>query len=165
LSLELEAMVNTTETTEHNNASFAYEYTQKILERSNKSLEIINTKLSAALAFSGVLLKFTESLTGDGILNFIRIGICLFCAGSIISCGLGLSPRKAGAVVTPESFLDPVVYRLPDEECKLFTMRQGIKAIEQIDQLIEERLGHLNVAIVLIVLSGLGIAVSIAAQK
>lgn len=88
-----------------------------------------------------------------------------FCAGSIISCGLGLSPNKAGDVVDPDSFLEPEIYRLSDEECKLFTMRQAIKAIVQIDLLIEERCEHLNVAIVMIVLSGLGIAVSIATQK
>ncbi len=158
-------MIQNIETTEHNNAAFSYEYTQKMLEGANKSLDVINTKLSGALAFSGILLKFTENLNTDGILGFIKISVCFLCASSIISCGLGLTPNKAGDVVDPESFLEPEIYRLPDEECKLFTMRQAIKAIGQIDTLVEERCGHLNVAIVMIVLSSLGIAVSIALTK
>jgi hypothetical protein len=158
-------MVQSIDTTEHNNAAFAYEFTQKTLDKVNKSLDVINTKLSGALAFSGVLLKFTESLDNNGILGFIKIGICFCCAVSIISCGLGLSPKKAGVAIDPDSFLEPEIYRLSDEECKLFTMRQAIQVIAQIDILIEERCEHLNVAIVMIVLSGLGIATSIAAQK
>lgn len=73
-------MVENIDTKEHcnNNANFAYEYTQKTLENVNKSLDVVNTKLSAALAFSGVLLKFTESLHSDGILGLIKIGICFF---------------------------------------------------------------------------------------
>jgi hypothetical protein len=158
-------MVQSINTTEHNNSNFAYEYTQKTLDKVNNSLDVINTKLSGALAFSGVLLKFTESLDNNGILGFIKIGICFCCAVSIISCGMGLSPSKAGVVVDPESFLEPKIYRLSDEECKLFTMRQAIQAIAQIDILLEKRCEHLNVAIVMIVLSGLGISISIAAQK
>jgi hypothetical protein len=165
LELELEDMIQSIDTIKHNNADFAYEYTQKTLEKVNKSLDVVNTKLSGALAFSGVLLKFTESLDSNGILGFIKIGICFCCAGCIISCGLGLSPNKTGNVVAPDSFLEPEIYRLSDEECKLFTMRQTIIAIAQIDILLKERCEHLNVAIVLIVLSGLGIAISIGAQK
>lgn len=158
-------MLQSTDTIEHNNADFAYEYTQKILEKVNKSIDTVNTKLGGALAFSGVLLKFTENLDNNGILGFIKIGICFCCAGCIISCGLGLSPYSTGRAVAPESFLEPEIYRLSDEECKLFTMRQAIIAIAQIDILLKERCEHLNVAIVLIVLSGLGIAISVAAQK
>ena len=158
-------MLRGIDTIEHNNADFAYEYTQKTLEKISKRLDALNTKLGGALAFSGVLLKFTESLDNNGILGFIKIGICFSCACCIISCGLGLSPYSTGCAVAPESFLKPEIYRLSDEKCKLFTMRQAIVEIEQIDALIEERCGHLNVAIVLIVLSGLGISISIAAQK
>ncbi len=151
--------------TEHNNATFAYEYTQKTLEKVNKSIDNTTTKISGALAFSGVALKFAESLSDEGWLVWVKVAVCFFSAMSIVSCSLGLSPASAGKVVDPASFLDAEIYRLSDEECKLFTMRQALKGIEQLDKLTEKRRGNLNVAIVLITLSGLGIAFSIGAKS
>lgn len=150
--------------TEHNNATFAYEYTQKTLEKVNKSLDNIATKLIATLAFSGVILKFAETLSDAGWLIWLKVCVCIFSSLSIISCGLGLTPYSAGKVVDPESFLDPEIYRLTDEECKVFTMRQALKGITELDDLLAMRRGHLNVAITMIVFSGIFIAISIATQ-
>ena len=150
---------------EHNNASFAYDYTQKTLEKVNKNLDEQTAKLSGALAFSGVILKFAETLSDNNWLVWVKVAICCFAAFSIASCGVGLSPVTAGEVVDPASFLDPTIYRLSDEECKIFTMRHALQGIAELDNLIERRRKHLNVAITFIVLSGIGIAFSISASS
>jgi hypothetical protein len=158
-------MNDSTETTEHNNASFAYEYTQKTLEKVNKGIDALTTKLGGALAFSGVLLKFTETLSNEGWLVWLKIAVCFFLTVAIASCGFGLSPVNTGKVVDPESFLNPTIYRLPDEECKLLTMRQALQGISELDQVIKDKQEHLNVAITLIVLSAIGIALSISVNS
>ena len=94
-------MNDSTKTTEHNNASFAYEYTQKTVEKVNKGIDALTTKLGGALAFSGVLLKFTETLSNEGWLVWLKVAICFFLTIAIVSCGLGLSPVNTGEVIDP----------------------------------------------------------------
>jgi hypothetical protein len=91
---------------DYNNAKIAYEYTKVIWDRINSSYDVVTTKLTTSLGFSGLLLRFAADLSDSSWLIRIKIGVCILLTGAVIFCGIGLYPIGTGEdVVEPDTYL------------------------------------------------------------
>jgi hypothetical protein len=112
---------------DYNNAKLAYEYTKVIWDRINSSYDVVTTKLTTSLGFSGLLLRFAADLSDSSWLIHIKIGICILLTGAVIFCGIELYPIGTGEdVVEPDTYLEDKageIYGLSEEESYLYIAR------------------------------------------
>lgn len=104
---------------ESNNAKLTYEYTKDILSAINSSLDAVSGKLTTALGFSGVLLRFAADLSDKSWLINVKMIICATLVFAIICCGIGLHPISTGkSIVDPDEYLKDTTgknYGQPEE--------------------------------------------------
>jgi hypothetical protein len=112
---------------DYNNAKLAYEYTKVIWDRINSSYDVVTTKLTTSLGFSGLLLRFAADLSDSSWLIYIKIGVCILLTGAVICCGIGLYPIGTGEdAVEPDTYLQDKtgkIYGLSEEESYLYIAR------------------------------------------
>jgi hypothetical protein len=149
----------------YNNARLAYEYTKIIWDRVNASYDAVTTKLTAALGFSGLLLRFSADLSDASWLIYIKMITCILLALAIIFCGIGLYPLSSkNDAVDPASYLEDKtgeIYDLSEERSYLFIARGLSKSIKSLEKNRKFRVKCLILATYSLGLSALGFAVSI----
>ncbi|MEO1395883.1 MAG: hypothetical protein AAFV90_23550 [Cyanobacteria bacterium J06634_5] len=155
-------MEHTRETTSENNVELLYTYTESILKNVNANLDQATAKLTAIIAFSGVLLKFTMDLPGEGYFFSSKFLICVLTAITTGFCGAGLLSKSSGDVLKPEELIKPEWYSASPEKFRLYIIRQWIEAIAQLNVLLLETTHYLNWAIGCLVLTSIIFAGSIA---
>lgn len=121
---------------EHNNAKLAYEYTESYWKTISASVDVVTTKLTATLGFSGLLLKFTADLSNQGLYLRLKISACVLLILAIVICGIGLAPKGSGKnLVQPDDLLETAEwYRETDELCRLYIARGWSKAIKKLEE-------------------------------
>jgi hypothetical protein len=123
---------------DYNNAKLAYEYTKVIWDKSNSSYDIVTTKLTTSLGFSGLLLRFAADLSDLSWLIYVKAGICFILTGAVLLCGIGLYPLGTGGdVVEPDTYLEDKegsIYGLSEEESYLYIARGLSYSIKRIDK-------------------------------
>lgn len=151
-----------------NNAKLAYEYTKSIWETTSSSYDIVTTKLTTALGFSGLLLRFAVDLSHESWLIYIKIGVCLILSAAILCCCIGLYPRSSGKnLVSPDDFLEDEtgdIYGLTEEESYLYIARGLSTAIKVLDANRAFRVGFLTAVIYCLGIASLGFALSITSE-
>ena len=108
---------------EESNATLVYEYTLRYVEMMRTSYDRLNTRLSALVGFSGLLLKFAADLPSDAqtcpVCLLSKIGACLLL-GVAVGLGVwGLYAKAIGTIVAPRFLLQDEEYVKPNELCKL----------------------------------------------
>lgn len=146
----------------HNNVSLAYIYTKEVIEDTNKSLDALNTKLTAVLAFSGLLLRFSGDLpeTNDFFVA-ARLVVCSFFGLAVVFCCLGLQPKVGGAVVVPDDLIygrversngdgekeyGALCYHESDERVRLFIIKTWLSRLPELDRRVESSFDALKKA-------------------
>jgi hypothetical protein len=149
----------------YNNARLTYEYTKVIWDRINASYDVITTKLTTALGFSGLLLRFAADLSDIDWLIYIKTLIIFLLVLAILSCGIGLYPLSSGGdAVHPDSYLEDKtgeIYSLSEEKSYLYIARSLSKSIKHIEENRKFRMRCLIFTTYSLGLAALGFAVSI----
>jgi hypothetical protein len=155
---------------EYNNAKLAYEHTKQAWIIANASYDVITTKLTTLLAFSGVLIKFAADLSETSWLVYVKIGICVILIMAIASCCAGLIPRGTGkGDIDPDDFLDdenrtdenPTRYYLSEEVAYLYIARGLNNSLKGLQKNRKYRIRCLETSIWLLSVGSTGFAISI----
>jgi hypothetical protein len=120
------------------NIDLIYSYTEALIKSQEDSINRLDTRLGAFLAFSGVILKFAIDLpshlslesAGNLACNtcfLLKIAICGFTIAAIIVSTLGLTAKQRGRVVDPERLMDDKWYFANNERCKAFIINTWIE--------------------------------------
>lgn len=142
------------------NTKLIYEYTENSLKLLNDSITTLNTKFSAVIAFSGLLIKFSTGLPDSSLSISLSNGIelscylCLIlkvlvCISLIIAIGislLGYCPIEGGEIVKPEYLLDMWRNR-PEEKYRIAFIKNWGKSMAELDYIRKKRAKLLQYAI------------------
>jgi hypothetical protein len=148
-----------------NNTKVLFEYTQSLLNQRRKDIDTTNSKLATFLAFSGVLLKFSNDLFGEIVTGTVTnnlpcyscslskfLAIC-FAIYAIISCSQGLLSEKAGHTVSPKK-LKEKYFLSPTKEGEFYIINNWIAiTIPELERTIEKKQKYLKRSIRLIMAS------------
>ncbi|MBE9033458.1 hypothetical protein IQ266_27380 [filamentous cyanobacterium LEGE 11480] len=149
-----------------NNAKVAYEYTKDVLAEVSSSYNAITTKLTTALGFSGVLLKFAADLSDKSWLIHVKMLVCAGLIFAVIACGIGLFPRSSGnGAVPPGTYLydETGKYYGQTEENFYIQVGRGLeRSLKGIEKTRAWRLKCLTATTYAIGLAAIGFAISIA---
>jgi hypothetical protein len=147
------------------NSKLAYDYTESTLKSVTESYDSVTTKLSSALVFSGVLLKFATDLSNKDYLLTAKVLICACLIIAMGMCGIGLWPRSTGSnLVNPDDFLESGgnnMYGFSEEQCRIYIARAWNKEIKAILRNRGIRVRYLTIAIIFLALAALGFGISI----
>ena len=100
------------------NAKLTYEYTKDTLKDVEASYNVVTTKLTTLLGFSGLLLKFASELAEFDWLKNVKMVTCFSLVVAVIFCGIGLFPlsskskskekdsKKRGESVDPDIYIN-----------------------------------------------------------
>ncbi len=111
------------------NADLIYQHTLYLLKEQKDSIIRLDTKLSALLGFSGLTLRFTESLHSQPFKNLffqepeiwcllLKIISCLLAAICTAICVCELTARTRGSAVDPAELLKSKFYERDEETNK-----------------------------------------------
>lgn len=153
-------MENQTDTGSANNSKLIYEHAEKSIEKINKSIDIVTSKLTTSLGFSGVLLKFASDMPSSGGLFSLKVCVTVFLLGAVGFCGCGLYPKAGGRSLTTR-YLRENLYYYPEDEIRLQIIDQRLKSIDDLEDLAASRRFCLNYAVLSLVLAITFFAVSI----
>jgi hypothetical protein len=150
---------------DYNNAKLAYEYTKVIWDRVNSSYDVVTTKLTTSLGFSGLLLRFAADLSDLSWLIRVKIGVCIFLTGALIFCGMGLYPLGTGEdAVAPNTYLEDItgeIYGQTEESSYIYIARGLSSSIKKIEENRAFRVKCLGFATCFLGISVIGFSISI----
>jgi hypothetical protein len=112
---------------ESNNIALIYDYTQKHIESINKSIDILNTKISF------FLLLYVLILISNTQFNYLD---CFLLTGISISI-YTLLPKATGGVTPPEILMNEYYYE-SEENCRLVIVKTWLETIIELE-LIRDR--------------------------
>lgn len=146
---------------EESNIELIYSYTESLIKAQEESLNRLDTKLSAFLAFAGVSLRFAVDLPNKSTLiqtpelvTHISLLLKLFACGlsvtSILVSAWGLTARMRGSVITPETLMSDEWYWEEAERCRAFIIGEWIKTEREYKKTGLRKGKNLNQAIKLI---------------
>lgn len=150
------------------NTELIYSYTEALLKTQSESLNRLDVKLSAFLAFTGVLVRFVRDLSGKVNVQSFTCYSCIFLqslayvslgASALILC-LGLTSRLRGSVIAPKALMRNEWYFADNSEISDYIISAWIKTEQEYKQLGFDKGKKLNMAIRLIVLALLSITIS-----
>lgn len=144
----------------NDNSKLIYEHAEKSIEKINKSIDNVTSKLTTSLGFSGVLLKFASDMPNDKWLFSLKICVTVLLLGAIIFCGCGLYPSPGGTRLTTR-YLRENLYCYPEEEFRRQVIDQSLKSIDILNELAARRRSYLNLAILCLMLAACFFGVSI----
>jgi len=144
----------------NDNSKLIYEHAEKSVEKINKSIDVVTTKLTTSLGFSGVLLKFAADMPSSGYLFSLKVCVAAFLLLAICFCGCGLYPKAAGDSLTTR-YLREDLYYYPDEEIRRRVIDQKLKSIDELKEVAEFRIAYLNSAILSLMLAAVAFGASI----
>lgn len=143
-----------------NNSKLIYEHTEKSIEKINKSIDIVTSKLTSSLGFSGVLLKFASDMPSKGGLFSLKVCVTVFLLGAVGFCACGLYPKAGGHSLTSR-YLREELYYCPEDEIRLQIIDQRLKSIDSLEDLAKSRRSYLNFAVLSLMLAVTFFGVSI----
>jgi len=156
-----DAYQRTTDEEKNSNINLIYGYTEALLKSQKESLNRLDTKLSAFLALSGVMLRlaFDFPFLPDpakiyyltcNTCNLLKISVygCLIVAVFVSSSGLIAQPR--GRTVDPEVLMEDEWYWEEEERCKAWIVKGWIVIEKEFVKLGLEKAKKLNTTILLI---------------
>jgi hypothetical protein len=150
---------------ESNNAKLTYEYTKDILREINDSYNAVTSKLTTALGFSGVLLRFAADLSDTAWLIHVKTLICVSLIFSVIACGIGLYPISSGdGAVDQDYYLKDKTgkYYGQTEEAVYIQLANGLsKSLKGIERNRKFRIKCLIATTYSIGIASIGFAISI----
>jgi hypothetical protein len=140
------------------NTELIYKYTESLLKTQSESLNRLDTKLSAFLAFTGVLIKFVGDLSGKVTIQGFSCYVCTFLTIiSYISLGvsafvlcLGLTTRLRGSVISPQALMRDEWYFADNSDISDYIISAWIEAEKEYEQLGFDKGKKLNIAVWLI---------------
>lgn len=148
-------------TNRHSNIELIYSYTESLIKAQEESLNRLDTKLSAFLAFAGVSLRFAVELPNKSalaampvlvtntslLLKQFAIGLSLL---SLIVSVWGLTARRRGSVVNLETLMSDQWYWAEVERYRAFIVNTWIETEREYQALGSRKGKKLNLAIKLI---------------
>lgn len=146
------------------NIKLTYEYTLSSIKAANESVDKLNTKLTVALTFSGVLINFGRDLPDYS--TYIKCDAsnypCITCyllqliayilaALGIVNSLWGLLPTESGKIVLPEQLLT-TKWNHAEEEQYMTALTQYLEkeTLLDLDALGKKKAKRLNHAIIAI---------------
>jgi hypothetical protein len=154
------------------NTGLIYSYTEALLKAQSESLNRLDTKLSAFLAFTGVLVRFVSDLSGKVTVHGLTCYSCILLqllayislgSSALILC-LGLTARLRGSVISPKALMRDEWYFADSHEISDYIISGWIEAENEYEQLGFEKGRKLNRAVWLIVLALISITISASIQ-
>ncbi|MEB3192195.1 MAG: hypothetical protein VKL42_17785 [Snowella sp.] len=150
------------------NTELIYKYTESLLKNQSESLNRLDTKLSAFLAFTGVLVRFVDDLSGKVTVNGFPCHSCtLLKLLAYISLGtsafllcLGLTTKLRGSVISPKTLMRDEWYFADSSDISDYIVSAWIEAEKEYEQLGFDKSRKLNMAVRLIALALVSITVS-----
>ncbi|MCY6492140.1 hypothetical protein [Leptolyngbya sp. GGD] len=142
------------------NSKLIYEHAEKSVEKINKSIDNITSKLTTFLGFSGVLLKFASDMPSNGELFSLKVIVTVLLLGTVVFCGCGLYPKAGGNSLTTR-YLRENLYYYPEEEVRRQIIDQRLKSIESLEEVAAFRRIYLNHAILCLMLAVIFFGISI----
>ena len=156
-----DAYQRSTDEEKRSNINLIYSYTEAVLKSQMESLNRLDTKLSAFLALSGVMLRlvFDVPFLPDpakiyyltcNTCNLLKISVygCLIEAVFVSSSGLRAQPR--GKTLAPKVLMEDKWYWEEEERCKAWIVQGWIVIEKEYLKLGLEKAKRLNTAILLI---------------
>jgi len=150
------------------NTELIYEYTESLLKSQSESLNRLDTKLSAFLAFTGVLVRFVGDLPGKISIHGLRCHSCTFLqilayislgASALLLC-LGLTAKLRGGVISPKTLMREEWYFADNSDISDYIISAWIEAEKEYEKLGFDKGKKLNTAVWLIGVALVSITVS-----
>lgn len=138
------------EQSEHTNINLIYSYTEYRLKLTNDSINALNTKLSAILAFSATSIIFSINLPNQAFLAspdrqyicysclVLKILVCCFLALTIYLSVQGFRPKPGGGMTPPDKLMNENYYD-SEENCRLIITKTWIEALQDLEKLRDEK--------------------------
>ncbi|WP_066424065.1 hypothetical protein [Anabaena sp. 4-3] len=135
------------------NLEMAFDYTEKVFNARNKTIDNLNTRASAFLAFGGVLLKFGFDLPdGCPTAKTLKILTLLCLCGSVIANLVSLLAKGSGYIIRPRKLMNDYFYE-ENIYLKAKIINTFIEAEEELDLDAIKKSKFLNCGIILIALA------------
>lgn len=129
----------------NNNAKPAYEYTKASIDRAGKYLSKVSANLKILFIANFFSIGFLAIVSPASSFSFVLLTVFAFIA--MVTSLVGINVNSPINVIHPDSFLDPEIYRLSEEEFYLFLLRQQIKTLNQLDAFARRKEKYLNASI------------------
>jgi hypothetical protein len=150
------------------NTELIYKYTEALLKEQSESLNRLDTKLSAFLAFTGVLVRFVGDLSGTVTVHGLTCNTCtLLKIVAYISLGtsafllcLGLTAKLRGKVISPKTLMRDEWYFSDRNEISDYIISAWIEAEKEYEQLGFAKGRKLTVSVWLIALALVSVTLS-----
>lgn len=153
---------------EKSNIELIYDYTKTVISAQSESLNRLDTKLSAFLGFSGLLLRFALSLPSNSVFNLcqvLKVLVCVFAGASILSSAIGLTAKIRGTTVDPKILMGDDWYWESEERCRAFIVNTWIVTTDEYEETGKKKGQNLNRTIWLFCIATILFAVDIAASS
>ncbi len=151
------------------NTDLIYSYTEESLKLQLESLNRLNTKMSAFLAFTGVLVRFASDLSEKVIIEDFTCYSCLLLqmityialgSSALILC-LGLTTTLRRNVISSKALMKDRWYFADKNDISDYIISGWIQAEEEYEKLGFDKARKLNLAVWLISLSLICITLNI----
>jgi hypothetical protein len=150
------------------NTELIYKYTESLLKGQSESLNRLDTKLSAFLAFTGVLVRFVGDLSGKvtvhGLIcyscSFLKILAYFSLGTSALLLCLGLTAKLRGSVISPKTLMKDEWYFADSSDISDYIISAWIEAEKEYEQLGFDKGRKLNIAVRLIAVALVSITAS-----
>lgn len=126
----------------------------------------MDTKLSAFLGFSVILLRFALNLPDNSVFDVIKVLkvlVCLFAGASVLFSAIGLTAKNRGTTVDPKVLMGDDWYWESEEKCRAFIVNTWIVATDEYEAAGKKKGQNLNLTIWLFCIATILFAVDIGA--
>ena len=150
------------------NTELIYQYTESLLKNQSESLNRLDTKLSVFLAFTGVLVRFVDTLSGKVTVDGLPCYTCIFlgliayvslAVSALLLC-LGLTAKLRGTVISPKTLMRDEWYFADRADILDYIISAWIEAENEYKQLGFEKARKLNLAVSLIATALISLTIS-----
>ncbi|MDJ0508615.1 MAG: hypothetical protein QNJ64_05075 [Crocosphaera sp.] len=139
------------------NTELIYSYTEERLKTQSESLNRLDTKSSAFLAFTGILVRFANSSVESTVKGWQCYSCILLEILAYISLGLaalflclGLTARFTGTVISPKALMENKWYFAPKSEMSDYIISAWAQAQEEYERIGSYKSKNLNFGVILI---------------
>ena len=154
-------VMNKTPENKNPNLDFFYEYTVSVFEGVNDSINILNTKMGAVIAFNGLLIRIISDMP-DQRTYFHKLP-CYTCLGmkglsyfvlilSIWICVIGLLPKPRGEIAKPMHLLSEC-YNSSIEDNKVFVLKGFQNSLNIYEEIRDQKSKMLKKAYILLAIA------------
>lgn len=154
LSFELSGMAD--DSPELYNTELIYKYTQDSVDKLEKNVDVVTSRLTTLLGFNGVLIKFAAEMSSVGPLILFKITTITLIAVAIGLCITGLKPVGTGkTLISPADLLRDEPYAMSGEAIRVYIVRAWIDYMSGLMKIRTQRTRLFNNAITLVAIAGM----------